>query len=251
MSGAATSPYEPLKQYKPFAPRVGIVDGPFEYVSILGWKLPWPFTTRMTVAQLANGDLFLHSPIAFDAVLAKHLRSIGTIRHLVSPNKLHYAHIGEWSRAFPDAITWASPGARERARSQHIDVEFKKNLGETAPPEWRDEIDQLIIPGGVFEEAVFFHKEPKTLILADTIMNFEPDKLGQPWRLIARLSGTRYPSGQMPLDMRVSFLPKRQQVGVAFERILSWKPERIILSHGRCFDSNGGAVLQRAFRWAL
>ena len=32
---------------------------------------------------------------------------------------------------------------------------------------------------------------------------------------------------------------------------IAWKPERVILSHGRCFDANGSAVLRRAFRWAL
>ena len=77
MSDAVTSPYEPLKQYKPFAPNIGIVDGPFEYVWLLRMKMPWPFTTRMTVVRLANGDLFLHSPIAFDAALAAQLRSFG------------------------------------------------------------------------------------------------------------------------------------------------------------------------------
>ena len=64
--------------------------------------MPWPFTTRMTVVQLSNGDLFLHSPIAFDAALATHLQSLGRVRHLVSPNRGHYAHIGEWARDFPE-----------------------------------------------------------------------------------------------------------------------------------------------------
>ena len=36
-----------------------------------------------------------------------------------------------------------------------------------------------------------------------------------------------------------------------FEKILSWQPERIILSHGRCFDENGTREIQRAFSWAL
>ena len=120
--------YEPIDEYKPFAPRIGIVDGPFEYVSVLGMKLPWPFTTRMTVVQLVNGDLFLHSPIAFDTALARRLQSFGRIRHLISPNRGHYAHIGEWAKAFPDAITWASPRVRERAHSQHIDVHFERDL---------------------------------------------------------------------------------------------------------------------------
>jgi len=34
---------------------------------------------------------------------------------LISPNQWHYAHIGEWQRAFPEAKTWASPGVRRRA----------------------------------------------------------------------------------------------------------------------------------------
>ena len=33
--------------------------------------------------------------------------------------------------------------------------------------------------------------------------------------------------------------------------LLSWKPEGIILSHGRCFESDGGAILRRLFGWVL
>jgi hypothetical protein len=33
--------------------------------------------------------------------------------------------------------------------------------------------------------------------------------------------------------------------------MLSWQPERIILSHGRWFDSNASETLQRTFGWAL
>jgi hypothetical protein len=58
--------YEPINIYKPVAPNIGIVDGPFEYLTVGGVRLPLPFTTRMTVVRLSNGDLFLHSPIKFE-----------------------------------------------------------------------------------------------------------------------------------------------------------------------------------------
>jgi Domain of unknown function (DUF4336) len=138
--------YEPLNEYKPFETNIGIVDGPFEYVSAFGVRLRWPFTTRMTVVKLQNDDLFLHSPIACDAALAKRLQSLGRVRHLVSPNRGHYAHIGEWARAYPDACAWASPRVRERARSQRIDIHFDSDLDLHAPEEWRDDMDQTIIP---------------------------------------------------------------------------------------------------------
>ncbi len=39
--------YEPINVYKPVATNIGIVDGPFEYLTVGGAKLPLPFTTRM------------------------------------------------------------------------------------------------------------------------------------------------------------------------------------------------------------
>ena len=112
--------------------------------------MPMPFTTRMTVVRLTNGDLFLHSPIAFDERLAAELQTLGTIRHLISPNQWHYAHIGEWQRAFPEAVAWASPGVRQRARARHIDVCFDRDLEAFPPEEWRAEVDQTLVPGGIF-----------------------------------------------------------------------------------------------------
>jgi hypothetical protein len=249
---AAASPlYEPLNEYKPLGRNIGVADGPCEYLTMAGVRLPLPFTTRMTIVRFGNGDLFVHSPITFDAALAEYLRSMGTIRHLVSPNQFHYAHIGEWSRAFPDAVTWASPHARERARARGIDVEFKRDLGAVAPEEWREEVDQTVIPGGFFGEIVFFHKDSKTLILADTILNLELDKLRQPWRFAARLTGMYYPRGQVFFGMRLPLLLQKRKTRAAVEKLFAWHPERIILSHGRCFESNCGAVLQRLFGWAL
>jgi hypothetical protein len=251
MPDAASLVYEPLNEYKLIGPNIGIVDGPLEYFTTAGVRLPLPFSTRMTVVRLKNGDLFLHSPIAFEAALAGRLQSMGKIRHLVSPNQFHYAHIGEWSRAFPDAVTWASPGVRARARACGIDVRFKRDLSVEPPEEWRDEIDQTAIPGGIFGEIVFFHKQSKTLILADTIINFELDKMSQPWRFATWLTGMYYPQGQIFFGMRLPLLLQRQKSRAAVEKLLSWKPEGIILSHGRCFESDGGAILRRLFGWVL
>ena len=30
-----------------------------------------------------------------------------------------------------------------------------------------------------------------------------------------------------------------------------WRPERVVFSHGRWFDRDGAAALERAFRWLL
>jgi len=243
--------YDPINEYKRFGPDIGIIDGPFEYLTVAGIRLPLAFTTRMTVVCLKGGDLFLHSPIAFDDAIAGRLQSMGKIRHLVSPNQFHYAHIGEWSRAFPDAVTWASPRVRGRARTRGADVQFKMDLGPDAPEEWRGEIDQTAIPGGSFGEIVFFHRASKTLILADTIFNLELNKLNQPWRLAAWLTAMYYPHGQIFFGMRLPILLQKKRARAAIDKILSWEPERIVLSHGRCFETSGSETIRRLFNWNM
>ena len=239
--------YEPINVYKSLAPEIGIVDGPFEYFTVAGMRMPMPFTTRMTVVCLNNGDLVLHSPIAYDKGLAAELRRMGRVRHLISPNQWHYAHIGEWQRAFPDATAWASPGVRRRARARHIDVHFTRELEDQPPAEWRDEIDQTLVPGGIFREFVFFHRASATLILTDTIMNLELDKIDEPWRTAARLSGMVHPHGAVFFGMCLPLLLQRKKTKAAIRKIISWRPERIVLSHGRCFDDNAGEVTRRIF----
>ncbi len=243
----SASVYEPINVYKPLAPDIGIVDGPFEYLTVGGIRLPLPFTTRMTVVRLSNGDLFLHSPIKFDERLAKQIRVLGTVRHLVSPNQFHYAHIGEWARAFPERVAWASPRVRQRARARRVDIDFARDLDASAPDEWREEIDQLLFPGGYFKEFVFFHKTSRTLILADTIINIELDKVTEPWRTATKITGMYHPLGQIFFGMRLPLVLQRQKANAAIKRIHSWQPEHILLSHGRCFDSDVDNVIRRIF----
>ena len=239
--------YHPINVYKPLATDIGIVDGPFEYFTVAGIRMPMPFTTRMTVVRLGNGDLFLHSPIAFDESLAGELQRMGSVRHLISPNQWHNAHIGEWQRAFPHAVAWASPGVRRRARARGIDVHFTRELEEQPPAEWRGEIDQTLVPGGIFREFAFFHKASATLILADTIMNLQLDRIDEPWRTATRLSGMYHPHGSIFFGMRLPLLFQRKKAKAAFRKIASWQPKRIVLSHGRCFDDNAGEAIPRIF----
>jgi hypothetical protein len=47
--------------------------------------------------------------------------------------------------------------------------------------------------------------------------------------------------------MRLALLLQRKKAEVAFRKIQSWHPQRILLSHGRYFDANAEAVIHRLF----
>ena len=244
---AAAPLYEPLNTPKPIAPGLWIVDGPIVRMAALGGSAPFP--TRMTMARLAGGALWCHSPVAPDDALFAAIDALGSVRHLVSPNKLHYAHVAAWKRRYPAATAWASPGVRERAASQRIEVAFDADLGDVPEPAWAAELDQLHFRGSrVFEEVVFLHRASGTLVLADLIENFEAAKLGTAMRWIARLGGVLDPDGKTPLDMRLTFRD-RAAAHACLQHIMGWRPQRVILAHGRCYLENAEAELRRAFRW--
>lgn len=234
--------YEPINTLKPIAENIWIVDGP--EISFGGLA----FSTRMTIIRLQNGDLFIHSPTPLGGSLKTAINALGTVRHLVSSNFIHYWWIGEWHGHYPDAIRWASPKVRPRAAKHGIS--FDRDLGDEPEVEWANEIDQLIVRGGrAMEEVEFFHRASNTLILTDFIENFEPKRIhSRIMRFLLKLGGVADPDGKMPVDIYLSFLGRRKKLKTAVQTMIDWEPERIILAHGRWYEKDGVTELRRAFR---
>ena len=238
--------YEPINVLKPVASDVWIVDGP-EIRFGLGW-LKLPFSTRMTILRLRSGELVLHSPVAYSPALRSAIEILGPIRYLVAPNSLHYWWLPDWKAAVPGTKVLAVRGLAQRAK-RRIDVDTLL-VGRHSP--WPDEVDLLVVRGDMLTEAVLFHRGTRTLILTDLIENFEPSRVHN-WffRLLVRLAGAADPDGKSPIDMRASFIRRREALKLAVRQMLAWQPERIIISHGRWYEKDGASELRRAFRWVL
>lgn len=241
-----TTGYEPLNTLKPIVYSLWLVDGP----SIRFYGLP--FSTRATIVRLNSGDIWVHSPTKLTKGLRAQVAELGPVRHLVAPNWIHYAYLTEWQEAFPGVTTWAAPGVAKRAAQNGLDLHIDHRLGDTPPEDWAADFEQMIVEGSsVHREAVFFHKPTRTLILTDLIENFESRNLPL-WMIpIAKLVGISDPHGSMPRDMRATFHGGRHQLRAAVQRMIGWDPERVILAHGRWYETDGTAELKRAFAFAF
>ncbi|MFT5832035.1 MAG: hypothetical protein ACI9SY_000416 [Candidatus Paceibacteria bacterium] len=238
--------YEPLNTPKQVAENIWIVDGPT--ISFYGV----PFTTRMTIIRLQNGDLFIHSPINLTEELKEKVARLGTVRHLVSPNWIHYQYIPQWADAFTDTVAWASPGVEKRVKKFKSSAVFDRNLGNGAEKEWQGEIEQMIVRGqDLHKEVVFFHHSSKTLVLTDLIENFESSKVPSWFRPLAWLAGILDPNGKAPIDMRLLFHKGKKELRTDVQKMIAWQPERVVLSHGRWYECDGVKELKRAFKWVL
>jgi len=243
--------YEPIDVLKQVGDDLWIVDGPEVVMFLYGLKVPFP--TRMTIARLSNGDLWCHSPTVLTADLKAQIDGLGPVRHLVSPNKIHYVNIGAWASAYPEATTWASPGVRTMAQKKKAKIRFDADLQDQAPLDWRGDLEQMIFHGNAYlDEVVFYHPKSRTLILTDLIENFEPARLNQvsrSTRWLLQIGGCIGPDGQAPLDLRLAFCPKKREARRSFQRLLAWQPERLLFAHGRWCERDGTQQLLRSFRW--
>jgi hypothetical protein len=225
----------------PFGEELWVADGPVCYF----YSFPYP--TRMAVIRLANGDLFVWSPVRLDAALRAEVDALGPVRHLVEPNALHHLFLPDWVKAYPSARAYAPPGLKKKRR----DIRFDAELGDAPEPGWAGQIEQIVLKGSVaLTEIIFFHDRSRTALICDSIQSF-PRNWFKGWRgLLARLDGIVQPGIGAPREWRLSFL-NRKAARTAVERLLALAPERVVLAHGDMAASNGVELIRRGFAWLL
>jgi hypothetical protein len=198
--------------------------------------------TRMTVVRLADGGLFVHSPIPLAGGIDEAVAALGPVKAVVAPSLFHHLSIGDWMHAHPEATFYACPGL-ERKRS---DLAWRGVLGDTPEPEWSGELDQVFFGARSLEnEVLFFHRASRTLICADAIFNLarHPSRFT---RFVAFAIGNHRPGATwLERIMIRDRVAARDQI----DRVLAWRPERIVLSHGDLVESHGADVVERAYAW--
>ena len=222
-----------------FAPDLWIAEGG-PVVAYAGFHYP----LRMAVIRLADGGLLLWSPIPLTDDLRREVDALGTVRRIVAPNNLHHLSIPEWKAAYPQAKLYAAPGLAKKRK----DIAFDAELGDTPPPAWANEIDQVMLANTITSEIVFFHKGSGTAIFTDILQQFSPGWFSG-WRdIVAKLDLMVGPEPSVPRKFRMGFR-NRDEARRTVRRILDWPVEKVLLAHGAPVTSNGKALLARAFQW--
>jgi hypothetical protein len=222
-----------------FGPSLYVADGPT--VSFYGF----PYPTRMAVVRLSDGSVWVWSPIALSDALLKSVDAIGSVRHIVSPNKIHHLFLAEWADHWPEARVYAPPGLVQRRPDLHFDEE----LSDEPAPAWASDMDQVIFRGSfAMEEVVFFHRASRTAIICDLIQR-HPEATMTGWKgMLMRLDSLVGEHGSTPREWRASFL-RRGKARAAREKVLSWKPDRLLIAHGECAQTGATSIINHALSW--
>jgi hypothetical protein len=197
--------------------------------------------TRTTVVRLSDGGLFVHCPVALTPELRESVDAIGPVRAIVASSLYHHLYVGEWMRAYPDAVTCPCPGLADKRR----DLVWGPRLRGVPRPEWSDDLDQAELTARFEREIVFLHRASRTLVCADALLNLSTHP-SRRTRWVARLMANDAPGkGWMErFAVKDRALCRRQ-----IDRILEWDIERIALAHGAPVLGDGHEAVREAYVW--
>jgi hypothetical protein len=57
----------------------------------------------MIIVKLADGSLWLNSPVSVPTKVLDRIKTSGPVRYLVAPTKMHIWRLEEWRALFPEA----------------------------------------------------------------------------------------------------------------------------------------------------
>lgn len=224
-----------------FAPNVWIIDGPT--VRDFGMLFP----TRMTVVSLADGSLWIESPVSVPFEMLKQIAEWGPVRYLVAATPRHVWRLAAWHTLFPDAQLWVPRPTLFTLQKGHLPL--TGTLTDTEPRDWSLDFDQLAFRGNpLIEEVLFFHKVSRTVILGDLIQ-MHPRVKGKPFRnVLFQLEGVASPPGGVGLDFRL-FFTNRKLARRSLDTLLSWDFDKLIIAHGACIEKDAKSFVEQAFQW--
>jgi hypothetical protein len=216
---------------EPFGPELWVAHAPLTLLGV-------PAGRWMAVARLPGGALWVHSPAPLDDELRRALKDLGEVRWVVAASRLHgHVSMQDYRAAFPHAELLAPPGLRERRK----DVRFD---GDLPGAQWEGVIDQELLAGHrLLREVEFFHRPSRTAVMGDAVWNVAPS---DPRRVRLWVGRSRGPGPTRAF--RWGFRD-REAARASVDRMLAWKPERLVAGHGDPFATGGRAALAEAYAW--
>ena len=190
------------------------------------WRMGVPVPLRSVVAVLPSGELWVHAPGPLTPDLQDWLAGQGPVAHIILPHAPELAWLDAWRSAFPAARLWRGPEMRTASWARHI---------------------KPLILEGTQTEALFLHQASRSVILSRLMMAVETAPLPAWARPLIWLAGLDDSDGKPPIGLAPR-VGGRRAVGDVIEHVLDWGPERLILTHGRCYGIDAGGEMTRAFR---
>jgi hypothetical protein len=203
----------------------------------------------MTIVKLADGSLWVDSPVSVPSDVLERITRLGPVKYLVAATPRHVWRLTSWHDLFPEAELWACKSTPFTLKKGNL--AFTGILTDQPPCGWAGDFDQVAFKGNpLIEEVIFLHKRSGTVIL-DDLIQYHPLMKGKPFRnALFKLAGVASSQGGVGLDIRLSFI-HRSLARQSLAKLLSWDFDKLVIAHGGCVEKGAKPFVERAFRWLM
>jgi hypothetical protein len=201
----------------------------------LGQRLP----SRTTVVRL-NGEVMVHSPLAFDDETALAIEALGEVKTIIAPSCIHFLHLKAAMKRWPKARVLGAPGLEKKLK----DVAFDVLPHEGVVDGLGDDLVVRRVEGIPYiTEHVFLHRPTRSLVVTDLVFNLYRCPT---WamRTYLRCMGAWEKTAQSAIWRMLT--KDRHAAAESAHAVLAWDFERIIVAHGDVVTENAHATLATA-----
>jgi len=214
------------------------------------WRIEYPLSMLgvemkrvVSIIRLESGKLIIHSSAPFSPTDVDSIRELGKPEWLVDVLLRHDTFAEEGRAAFRDASYLAPEGFS-------ADLNFPTGSLLSVPMEWEGQVEVMLVEGAPsFSEIVMLHRESRTLIVGDLLVNFDADQgfIANTLLDLAVVGGKHDPGMTRPFH---SAIEDMDAFAESIERILEWDFDRIIVGHGSVISSGGKENLRETMKLA-
>ena len=198
--------------------------------------------TRMSIVRLADGGLFVHSPIELDDETKREVDARGPVRAIVAPSRMHHLYVGEWMSAYPKAVVCCCPTLEKK----RADIPWQRILGDSRSPSGVARSIRCSSVRARSRTRCCSSTAGAARCSAPTPSSISPatppdHTHGRPILMGGRAPGATWLERIIIRDRRAA----REQI----DRMLAWDFDRIVLAHGDIIETGGREVLRKAYAW--
>ncbi|EAU82824.2 hypothetical protein CC1G_11341 [Coprinopsis cinerea okayama7 len=203
----------------------------------------FPVGGRSTAVKLRNGGVWVLASTKLDEETKATLDRLGQVEYIIGADAVHHLFLREFKTAYPGAKLVAPLEAVEKPSNEGL--KFDGVWGRDAPDTkygFEEDIEHCYFSGFKNRDVAFLHKDSKSLIQADLLMNLPPyeqySKSASSPTVLGMNLGLR-PGSWGYSHMIRSLTTDHAKMKEHAQTVYRWDFERIIPCHGDVIEKDG------------
>ncbi|TEB29991.1 hypothetical protein FA13DRAFT_1734342 [Coprinellus micaceus] len=206
----------------------------------------FPVGGRTTAITLKDGGVWVLASTPLDEETKETLQKLGPVRYIVGADAVHYLFLDQYKAAYPEAKVVAPVDAIENVKKSGKELAFDGAWGrDPSDTKYGFEGDiehwyACYFTGFRNKDVAFFHKESKSLIEADLLMNLPPTeqyskaKASPILMAVANLNPGSWGHPHMTWSLGVDKTAMQRDA----KTVSAWDFDRIIPCHGDVIETD-------------